>query len=110
MSLDLSISNKCKTCENTETFFDRNITHNLVPMWKKAGVYDALYNSDGEDPIKLVKVLFDGLAKMKENPNDYIILEPSNKWGTYESALVFLDGFYIACTNRKINSTIRVSK
>lgn len=26
----------------------RNITHNVVPMWKRAGVYDALYKSEGQ--------------------------------------------------------------
>ncbi len=60
---------------------DMNITHNLVPMWKKAGIYDALYNSEGMEAKEILPILIDGLADMIENKNEYESLNSPNGWG-----------------------------
>lgn len=74
-----------------------NITHNLVPMWDKAGVYDALYNSDYKQAREIVDQLKAGVIGMEEKPNEYIALNPSNEWGSYDDALPWLRKFLAAC-------------
>jgi hypothetical protein len=64
-----------------------NCTHNLAPMWRKAGVYDALYMSDGRRAGDYLEALKAGLADMEENPAEYKKLNPPNGWGDYEGAI-----------------------
>lgn len=70
--------------------FSRNITHNLGKMWREAGVYDALYNSDGDYAIQHIATLEGGLADMLLEPEKYKKLNPLNGWGDYEGAIEFL--------------------
>jgi transposase-like protein len=95
------------------TVFEGDITHNLVPMWNRAGVYDALYESQGECAGNILEVLRNGLADMEQNadvyrsldpPNGwdenvevYRLLNPPNGWGDYDGALRFLREFSGAC-------------
>lgn len=60
MGLDISLVKK-------EYLVDMNITHNLVPMWKKAGIYDALYNSEGTEIAKEVYKAKEVLINEKKN-------------------------------------------
>jgi len=110
MSLDLSLENRCEMCTSREEHFDRNITHNLIPMWKKAGVYDALYNSDGKNPEEFIEVLGRGMHDMRTNPEEYKKLNPENGWGDYEGAIDFLEEFNRACLDSPLQSIIRVCK
>lgn len=87
---------------------DLNITHNVVPMWRKAGVYDALYKSDGDEAGKHLSVLRSGLASMQDAREEYEKLNPANGWGSYGSALDFL-GKWIAICARRPKATISVS-
>ena len=89
--------------------FDRNITHNVTPMWHKAGVYDALYNSEGRLAGELVPVLESGLADMAVNYLEYRKLNPPNGWGDYDSAYDFLLKFMQACRKHP-KSKVHVSK
>ena len=100
MSLDiwLSISVDAGGKEPTIiTLFDANITHNLVPMWVKTGVYDALYNSADKQASEILEVLKLGYADMKARPEEYSKLNASNGWGKYEEALPWLKEFLDAC-------------
>lgn len=75
----------------------RNCTHNLSPMWNKAGVYEALYKSTGKKAGELVAELEAGLKHMVENASEYQHLNPENGWGSYEGAVWFLREFLDAC-------------
>jgi len=87
----------------------RNITHNLTKMWSLAGVYDALYMSDGKEAHEVIEVVRKGLVEMKGHPARYKELNPPNGWGYYESALQFLSAFETACSQYH-KGVIRVSK
>jgi len=67
-----------------------NITHNVTPMWIKAECYDALYNSDGMLAEETLPIIERAINEMLPNGPEYSLLEPSNGWGSYDGALVFL--------------------
>lgn len=89
--------------------FDENYTHNVTPMWKKAGVYNALYNSDGLHADDILDKLSRGVQDMESKPDEYKLFNPENEWGDYEGALEFLSEFYEACQEHP-KSIIGVSK
>lgn len=73
-------------------YIDRshNATHNLMPMWSKAGCYSALYESHGKPAKEILSPLIQGLTDMLKNSEEYRKLEPSNGWGDYDGAISFL--------------------
>lgn len=82
MSLDISLK------EKPEISF--NYTHNVTPIWKEIGVYDALYNSHDKRVVDVIsdlrKGVLDGPCKIK-----YLrMLNPKNGWGDADSALDWL--------------------
>jgi hypothetical protein len=91
------------------TLYDNNYTHNVVPMWEKAFVYDALYNSNGKLAEEILQDLKDGVEIMEGLPDEFIPLNPKNGWGDYYGALKFLKGFTDAC-ERYPKSTIGLWK
>ncbi len=98
LDLDLFIDVDCGGPEPERIYlFDRNYTHNVVPMWEAAGVYSALYESDGMLAGLLVDTLAEGVAHMERNPKRYERLNPPNGWGSYETALPFLRDVLAAC-------------
>lgn len=86
MSLDISLN----AIRETEVF-DANYTHNVTPMWRKAGCYDALYKSEGLCARAVLPALRAAVEAMRADPAGYRALEPANKWGTYETALPWLE-------------------
>lgn len=91
----------------TDDIFDA--TANLLPMWRTAGVADALYDSDGRLARDVEATLGRGLQHMREHPDVYTVLNPSNGWGNYEGAMQELERawlFYRALPG----ATIRVSR
>lgn len=92
MSLDFYI----KAVVPTDVY-DGNMTHNVVPMWDMAGIYDELYNSEGKLAKDILPKLKYGREKMANNPEEFKKLNPKNGWGTYEGALLFLDEIITAC-------------
>lgn len=103
MSLDLSlvagekIEKHICSCGNehertvVDELWTTNITHNLVPMFQKAGVYDILWHGNGHLAADQIPSLTVALAKMKAHPEEFKPLEPSNKWGTYSGAVRWLE-------------------
>jgi hypothetical protein len=87
MSLDISVVAKVEA-----TVVDKNITHNLTDMWEEAGIYDALYNSDGEKVYEILPELEAGLRKMVADPAHYEKFNSPNGWGTYKNAVPWLTG------------------
>lgn len=88
--------------------FEANITHNLVPMWKLAGCYDALYKRDGATAWTIVEPLKAAIHAMNQNPEKFWKLEPANKWGSYGGARNFLSEVLAACEQYPL-AKIRVS-
>lgn len=88
---------------------DMNYTHNVTGMWREAGVYDALYMSDGKKAKDIIPELQKGIKHMQENPLEYQSMNPDNGWGSYESALPWLIEFYEKCLEYP-ESVIGVSK
>lgn len=104
MSLDFSLQK-----EMVVDVYSGNYTHNLTPMWKKAGVYDALYNSQGDSAGSLIPMLEKGYKDMQDNPNDYLQLNPENGWGDYYSGMGFLREILLAC-KQYADAEVRISK
>ncbi len=102
MGLDISLVKK-------EYLVDMNITHNLTPMWKKAGIYDALYNSEYMEAKDILPVLIDGLADMVANKEEYEKLNSPNGWGLYENAVPWLVELIQGCKDYP-DSVIEVSR
>lgn len=103
MSLDISL----------ETFgwhqiTSANITHNIVPMWEKAGVYEVLYNSAGKRAKDVLPILRKGLLHMSTNAGEYLPLNPPNGWGDYYSALAWLKQLCDTFSNNP-DATITIS-
>lgn len=89
MSLDISLT-VTPAVPKRETVFDANMTHNVTPMWREAGVYDALYMSEGKTAADVLPALRLGFKDMQDNPGKYEAMNPTNGWGSYEGALTFL--------------------
>lgn len=74
-----------------------NITHNVAQMWRRAGCYDALYESEGKPAAEILPALNKAVDDMAANPATYRELNPSNGWGNYEGALEYLRTFRDRC-------------
>lgn len=105
MSLDIWL--QCDHCQLTTG--DLNYTHNVSPMWREAGCYDALYNSDGKRASETLEILNEAIKKMSQDPEKYRALNPSNGWGNYDSALQFLRDWRTSVENHP-DMIIRVSR
>lgn len=97
MSLDFYIVDEGKASGKEIELFSKNITHNISPMWRKAEIFDELYESDGKQPKEIVEQLEQGLFMMQINSEDYKLLNPKNGWGNYEYAIKFLSQVIEAC-------------
>src|SRR3990167_294857 len=108
------------TREETETFYDANITHNLGKMADEAGIYEALwrphrlkegYNipeDDHEAEYKfedanpsiardIIGKLGIGLDLLKKDPEHFRKFDASNGWGKYEHFVPFVEKYLNAC-------------
>jgi hypothetical protein len=92
----------------TAHIHEQNITHNVSPMWREAGVYEALYESHGRRAGDFLPALRAGVGIMRSNPSRFTRLNPSNGWGSYDTALPWLEAWLRACEEHP-KATIRVS-
>ena len=100
MSLDIGLYVEVDTGGEELRFVDlywANYTGNVCPMWVKAGVYEALYDSKGIEASSIIPILEDGIADMESNPRTYIAMNPPNGWGDSVGALRFLRKLLAAC-------------
>ena len=100
MSLDISLGMAIDTGGRSlypVNLYDGNYTHNVVPMWKRAGVYKALYRSTGKTAAEILPTLEAGISAMEKDPAGFFLLNPSNGWGSYRGALAFLREVRDAC-------------
>lgn len=95
MSLDIIL-----TAPRPTHVFERNITHNLGPMAKAAGLYEVMWRPEeinvnvAADAIPLLER---GLENLVADPDKYKALEPENGWGTYEGLVKFVEAYLEAC-------------
>ena len=90
-----------------ERVFSSNYTHNVTPMWREAGVYEALYESAGKLACEIIPALERGVADMEARPSVYEAMNPENGWGSYDRALPWLRAVLAACRENP-GATIRV--
>lgn len=98
MSLDFSLGYVNDAQFNE--IFCRNITHNLGLMAEQAGIYKALWRPDenGFDKAKdIIKVLEEGLNKLKEDPEHFKNYDADNGWGIYDHFVPFVEAVLEAC-------------
>lgn len=91
MSLDFTLK------IDNEEIFDANMTHDVTPMWHKAGCYDALYMSDGQKAMDVRDIIVDAVVDMMKYKKEYQKLDSPNGWGTYDDAFKFLLSVAVAC-------------
>ena len=109
MGLDFCIYDIGQATKEGFELLWESYTHNVVPMWHKAKIYDELYNNDGKHPKEIVDALRRGLKDMQEYPEEYKLLNPENGWGSYDTAMKFLSAIIVAC-EKYPDAIIRISK
>lgn len=94
MSLDFYLYLRCEDAGDGEEhrlhLLDKNITHNVSAMWRKAGCYEALYDSDGDRAKDHLESVQAAITAMLGDPKGYRELEPDNGWGDYSGAVEWL--------------------
>ncbi len=96
ISLEIFVDTGGKEIHSFE-LYSGNYTHNVTPMWHKAGVYGALYESHKQQASEIITTLESGIVEMESKPEEYKALNSPNGWGNYETALEFLREFTAAC-------------
>lgn len=89
-----------RTEEDSPVVYTANITSNLAPMARAAGIYYVLWHPADVDITlaeQLIAPLEAGLAKLKENPSEMQEYDPENKWGTYGTLVIFVENYLNAC-------------
>ncbi len=84
----------------TNEVYEANITHNLVPMAKEAGLYEYTWKPDEiniRKATELINPLREGLHALKSDPEYFKTFNPSNDWGDYETLVKFVEDYLNAC-------------
>ena len=106
MSLDFSLYALREV--EVESF---NVTHNLGPMAKAAGIHDALWCAEekGLTPAEVASALRDGISLMEQYPEQFKAYDAENGWGTYDDFLPWLKRVARACESNP-DAKIHISK
>lgn len=68
-----------------------NITHNLGPMAKEAGVYGILWRGEGVETARdMIRPLSAALADLTANHEKFKPFNAANGWGLYEDFVRFV--------------------
>lgn len=106
MSLDFYLE-ETKPCE----VFWANITHNLAPMAREAGIYDCLWRP-GEEGFQTARqvapILERGLVRLLSDPKKFKKLDSPNGFGTYEGFVKFVEKVLAGCRENP-DTKVRVS-
>jgi len=79
----------------TAVVFEDSSSPGLVPVWEAAGVYDALYNSDGQLARDVSRAIAYGLDRVIEDATLQQLLPPGV---SMNEAIRFLDNVSRGCT------------
>ncbi len=99
MSLDLYMAIKsCEHCGHVETTDSLNITYNLAPMWYEAfPISDQMIDIDempGEEAEVILTLV---LNSLKNFPDRFIAINPTNGWGSYEDFVKYIEKLIAIC-------------
>jgi len=83
--------------ELIKDLFHDNMTANVCPMWKKAGIIDVLYVDADCSAASMIEPLEAGLSIMLADKEGFEKLNPKNGWGSYKTAVRFLKDLITAC-------------
>ena len=108
MSLDFDLIAKDEDGNEIQVL-SLNYTHNVTDMWIKADVYNSLYMSNGLHGRDVINKIEVGLKHMNEHQAEYELLNPSNGWGDYNGAWVFLKEILDGCKQYP-SARIEISK
>jgi hypothetical protein len=107
MSLDIHLTRT----QPTDVYWV-NITHNLTPMAREAGIYEALWRPETVGLTRaeqLIPLLTEGLKKLKEDPEKYRAFNPPNGWGSLITLISAVEEYLAAC-KRYPDAAIEVSR
>lgn len=115
MSLDVYL--ECPDCHGCDehhapSLWHANITHNLGPMAREAGLYEHLWRPDEIGvtvAAQLVEPLIAGIRSLVADPERYRKLNPPNGWGSYEKLGDFCCRYLLACDTHP-TARVRVSR
>jgi hypothetical protein len=88
------------TTPHTMTVWELNVTHNLVPMARALGVYEAIWCPEDigcSQAWGILPMLRDAYHTLRADREDYRSYEPGNGWGTVEGMLDVLSEYLRAC-------------
>lgn len=95
MSLDFTLSKMAVV-----DVYDANITHNLGPMAREAGIYQCLWRPKElgiTTAQQMIQPLREGLAKLRERPEHFTKFDSPNGWGLYVNFVPWVEGVLAAC-------------
>ena len=96
----------------TQSVFDLNITHNLITMADKAGLYYVMWRPEEigvTTAAQAAPILRAGLHLLETQPEKFKEFEPENKWGSYDGLVKVVRGYLKACEENP-EALIRVSR
>ncbi len=86
--------------ERSAELYNGNITHNLGPMAREAGIYMECWRPEEIGITKasqLIEPLTSGLGALQQEPERFKAFNPDNGWGTYEGLVRFVADYLAAC-------------
>lgn len=95
MSLDVYL-----TRNQPVTVYSDNITHNLGPMAKAAGIYMHLWRPEEIGIVyarDLIAPLREGLLRLHADPDHFRTFDSANGWGVYQNLVAFVASYLRAC-------------
>lgn len=106
MGYDVSLLVQGSTPEYQASVYDSNMTSNVAPMWRKAGV--DLQDLEGMLAGAAIYLLNKAIRNMQAKPEIYKAMNPKNGWGDYDGCLEFLISIQKACATFPL-AQVRVS-
>jgi hypothetical protein len=107
MSLDVDLED-----DKGNMLYSSNITHNLGPMAREAGIYACLWRPDENGITKasqIIEPLQNGLMLLVLDPQRFKQLDSPNGWGKWEHFLPFCAEYLRACKEHP-DANVRVSR
>jgi len=100
MSLDVYLSLPTGVPDCFHEVCNLNVTHNLTPMARAAGIYEVCWRPEElglEKASELIELLEGGLAWLGANREAASAFDSPNGWGTYDNFVRFVKEYLEAC-------------
>ena len=83
--------------QNAEVCDVGNMTYNVSPMFQEALGGDGLMGMQGHKAKDSIPLLQQAVKDMRDHPDKYKAMNPSNGWGDYHGALAYLEKLLESC-------------